>query len=266
MPNNRPFTTTVLRTPASGRTTELKRAIEGYWAGRVSAADLAETAAGLRRDTWTRLADAGFDSIPVNTFSYYDQVLDTAVMLDALPPGRRHRRPAGPLLRRRPRQRRCHAAGDDQVVRHELPLLGPGDRSRHHLRAQAGEGPRRGRAGARARNPARPVIVGPITFLTLAKAVDGAPAPITRIDDILPPAFEATRPSLSTPVWTGCSSMSPRWSPTPSTVRPSWPRPYGRLSAVTCRPALLVATYFRRSGCRARRMARTDVEGTPSTS
>ncbi|MCB1296248.1 MAG: hypothetical protein KDB67_16440, partial [Gordonia sp.] len=43
MPNNRPFTTTVLGTPRIGPNRELKRAIEGYWAGRVSAADLAET-------------------------------------------------------------------------------------------------------------------------------------------------------------------------------------------------------------------------------
>src|SRR6185437_12748590 len=42
-------------------------------------------AATLRRDTWASLAAAGLDSVPVNTFSYYDQMLDTAVMLDALP-------------------------------------------------------------------------------------------------------------------------------------------------------------------------------------
>ncbi len=34
---------------------------------------------------WSGLAAAGLDSVPVNTFSYYDQMLDTAVMLGALP-------------------------------------------------------------------------------------------------------------------------------------------------------------------------------------
>src|SRR6185295_16379425 len=33
---------------------------------------------------------------------------------------------------------------------------------------------------------ARPVIIGPITFLALSKAVDGGPAPIERIDELLP--------------------------------------------------------------------------------
>src|SRR5205823_5201523 len=34
--------------------------------------------------------------------------------------------------------------------------------------------------------PARPVIIGPITFLLLSKAVDGAGAPIERLDELIP--------------------------------------------------------------------------------
>ena len=32
------------------------------------------------------MVQAGFDSVPTNTFSFYDQMLDTAAMLGALPP------------------------------------------------------------------------------------------------------------------------------------------------------------------------------------
>ncbi|HCS56064.1 MAG TPA: 5-methyltetrahydropteroyltriglutamate--homocysteine S-methyltransferase, partial [Gordonia polyisoprenivorans] len=80
-----PFSATVLGTPRIGPHRELKRAIESYWAGRIDAAGLETVAAGLRRDTIATLAAAGLDSIPVNTFSYYDQMLDTAVLLGALP-------------------------------------------------------------------------------------------------------------------------------------------------------------------------------------
>ena len=81
-----PFTATVLGSPRIGPHRELKRAIEGYWAGRVDRPKLQSVAADLRFDTRAALAAGGLDSIPVNTFSYYDQMLDTAVMLGALPP------------------------------------------------------------------------------------------------------------------------------------------------------------------------------------
>lgn len=74
------------RLPAHRPAPQLKRATEGYWAGRTSRSELEAVAATLRRDTWSALAAAGLDSVPVNTFSYYDQMLDTAVLLGALPP------------------------------------------------------------------------------------------------------------------------------------------------------------------------------------
>src|ERR1700727_1472480 len=81
----KPFTATVTGSPRIGPRRELKRATEGYWAGRTSRSELESVAATLRRDTWSQLAAAGLDSVPVNTFSYYDQILDTAVLLGALP-------------------------------------------------------------------------------------------------------------------------------------------------------------------------------------
>lgn len=81
-----PFTATITGSPAHRPAPPLKRATEGYWAGRTSRSELEAVAATLRRDTWSALAAAGLDSVPVNTFSYYDQMLDTAVLLGALPP------------------------------------------------------------------------------------------------------------------------------------------------------------------------------------
>ena len=83
---SQPFTATILGSPRIGPHRELKRAIEGYWAGRITRAELESVAAYLRRETWAALSVAGLDSVPVNTFSFYDQMLDTAVLVGALPP------------------------------------------------------------------------------------------------------------------------------------------------------------------------------------
>lgn len=81
-----PFTATILGSPRIGPNRELKRAVEKYWAGNLDRSGLESVAAKIRRDTWESLTAAGLDSVPVNTFSYYDHVLDTAVLVGALPP------------------------------------------------------------------------------------------------------------------------------------------------------------------------------------
>ncbi|RVW90289.1 5-methyltetrahydropteroyltriglutamate--homocysteine methyltransferase [Vitis vinifera] len=56
------------------------------WDKKSSAEDLQKVAADLRASIWKQMADAGTKYIPSNTFSYYDQVLDTTAMLGAVPP------------------------------------------------------------------------------------------------------------------------------------------------------------------------------------
>lgn len=80
---------TVYGYPRQGPNRELKKAIEGYWKGRVTADALRATAAELRRTNWRQLAGAGIHEVPTGDFSYYDHVLDTTVMVGALPA--RHR-------------------------------------------------------------------------------------------------------------------------------------------------------------------------------
>lgn len=71
--------------PRFGVKRELKRALEGYWSGKTSAADLLETGKKLRITHWQLQKDAGIDIIPSNDFSFYDQVLDIACMVGAIP-------------------------------------------------------------------------------------------------------------------------------------------------------------------------------------
>ncbi|XP_007030023.2 PREDICTED: 5-methyltetrahydropteroyltriglutamate--homocysteine methyltransferase [Theobroma cacao] len=72
--------------PRMGPKRELKFALESFWDKKSSAEDLQKVAADLRSSIWKQMADAGIKYIPSNTFSYYDQVLDTTSMLGAVPP------------------------------------------------------------------------------------------------------------------------------------------------------------------------------------
>ncbi|KAL2322200.1 hypothetical protein Fmac_026579 [Flemingia macrophylla] len=72
--------------PRMGPKRELKFALESFWDGKSSAEELHKVAADLRSAIWKQMAEAGIKYIPSNTFSYYDQVLDTTAMLGAVPP------------------------------------------------------------------------------------------------------------------------------------------------------------------------------------
>ncbi|EXB73286.1 5-methyltetrahydropteroyltriglutamate--homocysteine methyltransferase [Morus notabilis] len=72
--------------PRVGPKRELKFALESFWDGKSSAEDLQKVAADLRASIWKQMSEAGIKYIPSNTFSYYDQVLDTTAMLGAVPP------------------------------------------------------------------------------------------------------------------------------------------------------------------------------------
>jgi 5-methyltetrahydropteroyltriglutamate--homocysteine methyltransferase len=71
--------------PRIGTRRELKRATESYWDDAITREELEATARTLRLEAWTRMRDAGITLIPSNTFSFYDQVLDTTAMVGAVP-------------------------------------------------------------------------------------------------------------------------------------------------------------------------------------
>jgi 5-methyltetrahydropteroyltriglutamate--homocysteine methyltransferase len=71
--------------PRMGLNRELKKALEAYWKGKASESDLQETAKELRRRHWTIQKESGIDAIPVNDFSFYDQMLDMTATLGLVP-------------------------------------------------------------------------------------------------------------------------------------------------------------------------------------
>ncbi|EIZ80305.1 5-methyltetrahydropteroyltriglutamate/homocysteine S-methyltransferase [Novosphingobium sp. Rr 2-17] len=78
-------TVATLGFPRIGPRRELKFALEKFWAGKTTQAELLDTAMGLRTAAWARQKALGADWLPSNDFSLYDHVLDTSVMLGAVP-------------------------------------------------------------------------------------------------------------------------------------------------------------------------------------
>ncbi|MFV8050667.1 5-methyltetrahydropteroyltriglutamate--homocysteine S-methyltransferase [Mycobacterium sp. 48b] len=256
-----PFTATILGSPRIGPNRELKRAVEKYWAGRIDRDELESVAATLRRDTWESLVAAGLDSVPVNTFSYYDQMLDTAVLVGALPP--RVTAVADDLDRYF-----AAARGNDKIAPLEMtkwfdtnyhyivPEIGPEASFALNPAKVLGE-----LEEARAQGiPARPVIVGPITFLALSKSVDGEGAPLARLDDLVDVYAEllglladkgiewvqVDEPVLVTDIVDNAADIAERT--------------YARLAGLTKRPAVFVATYFGELTDALPALARTPIE------
>ena len=78
-------TVATLGFPRIGPRRELKFALEKYWSGQTGESDLLESAAALRTAAWVRQKSLGADWLPSNDFSLYDHVLDTSLMLGAVP-------------------------------------------------------------------------------------------------------------------------------------------------------------------------------------
>lgn len=203
----RPTVATVYGYPRQGQNRELKKSVEGYWKGRVTADALRDTARDLRRTNWQQLADAGITEVPTGDFSYYDHVLDTSVMVGAVPGRHRAAVATDPLDGYFAMARGTQDVAPLEMTKwfdtnyhYLVPELGPdtvftADSTQQvaQLEEALGLG-----------HTARPVLVGPVTYLLLAK-----PAPAS------PPA------SIRWPCSTGSCPSTPRSWPTCAPPEPS---------------------------------------------
>ena len=71
--------------PRIGQDRELKFAIEKYFKNQISESELQEVSKEIRKNQFNIIKEAGVDIIPSNDFSFYDAMLDTAVMLNVIP-------------------------------------------------------------------------------------------------------------------------------------------------------------------------------------
>ncbi|MFC4126507.1 5-methyltetrahydropteroyltriglutamate--homocysteine S-methyltransferase [Nocardia rhizosphaerae] len=255
-----PFTATVLGLPRIGPNRELKRATESYWAGRVDAAQLHHVARDLRLAQLADLRDAGLDSVPVGTFSYYDQMLDTAVLFGALPP--RVAGIADPLDRYF-----AAARGTDTVA--PLEMTKWFDTNYHYLvpeldaATEFGLHPEKLLAelaeAIELGVPARPVVIGPLTFLKLAKSAGGAA--LHRLPELLPLYLDLLAQLANAGAqWVQIDEpvlVTDLTEAEIDRVRDT----YTALSAAQDRPAILVASYFGHTDAALAALADTAIEG-----
>ncbi len=72
--------------PRIGEQRELKKALEDFWANKSSFEKVKSVAHELKKRHWNYQKDAGIEFISSNDFSLYDNMLDTIVMIGAIPP------------------------------------------------------------------------------------------------------------------------------------------------------------------------------------
>ena len=180
--------------PRIGARRELKFALEGYWKGERSRDELLQTGAELRQRHWR--AQQGLDLIPVGDFSFYDQMLDMSFTLGNLPA--RVQGFAGDELDNyfrvaRGRSAQAHAECCGGVAAGEMTKWF--DTNYHYIVPEFTAdtcftlNPRRlldqlseaRTAGIKA----KPVIIGPVTYLSLGKAKDDS-NPLALLEQLLP--------------------------------------------------------------------------------
>ncbi|OJU41923.1 MAG: 5-methyltetrahydropteroyltriglutamate--homocysteine S-methyltransferase [Microbacterium sp. 69-10] len=188
---------TILGYPRIGRRRELKKAVEAFWAGRIDEKQLETAAAELRAANRERLAELGLgrddSSIPESS-SFYDQVLDAAVTVGAIPARFEDLRDEDGSIGLPAYFTVARGEGDrapaemtkwfDSNYHYLVPEIGPETVFSFSSDRLVREVVEAAEAGYRT----RPVIVGPVTLLALAKASDAAPEgfdPLSRLDDVV---------------------------------------------------------------------------------
>ncbi|MEU7415726.1 5-methyltetrahydropteroyltriglutamate--homocysteine S-methyltransferase [Streptomyces antibioticus] len=258
---------TVYGYPRQGQSRELKKAIEGHWKGRVTADFLRETAAGLRRSNWRQLAAAGVDEVPTGDFSYYDHVLDTTVMVGAIPERHRAAVEADALGGYFAMARGTQDVAPLEMTKwfdtnyhYLVPELGPDTVFTADSAKQVAELEEAHALGL----TARPVLVGPVTYLLLSKPAPGVPAdfdPLTLLDRLLPVYAEVLADLRAAGAgWVQLDEPALVQDRTPAELNAA-ARAYRDLGALTDRPKLLVASYFDRLGEALPVLAKAPVEG-----
>ncbi|MDP3676985.1 MAG: 5-methyltetrahydropteroyltriglutamate--homocysteine S-methyltransferase [Novosphingobium sp.] len=200
-----------LGTPRIGPRRELKLALENFWSGASDEKALLETAAGLRAANWARQKQLGVTVIPSNDFSFYDQVLDTSVMVGAIPEIYGWKGGAVSLATYFAMARGSEKTHDDACAHghrhgHGVPaqeMTKWFDTNYHYMVpelredqafALASRKPIEEYREARAQGyQTRPVLIGPVTFLKLAKSNGAGFDPLSLLDRLQPVYVEVLR-------------------------------------------------------------------------
>ncbi|WP_079911541.1 5-methyltetrahydropteroyltriglutamate--homocysteine S-methyltransferase [Paenibacillus sp. 32352] len=162
----------VLGYPRIGADREWKKALEAFWSGRLEEQDFRSQLQNIRLGHLRKQQEKGIDLIPVNDFSYYDHILDTAAMFGIIPSRFSYTGGAVPLSVYYGVARGTEGAAASEMTKWfntnyhyivpELSGASPVLTENKPLEAYREAKEKLGIEG-------KPVIVGPLTFLKLSK-------------------------------------------------------------------------------------------------
>ena len=238
--------THVLGFPRIGAKRELKLATEAYWKGKSSETDLEQTAAELRKKHWQIQLDAGLNFVSTGDFSFYDQVLDMSVALGIIPP--RFNVPNDFDLNTYFKLARGDV--DQNIPAMEMtkwfntnyhfivPEISKATSPKLLSKKIINETQEAISLGFRA----KPVIIGPITFLSLSKGIDGYNVweKFEKIIEVYSQLISELAPyaewiQIDEPIL--CSDISTK-------ARELFSSAYNKLLAAAGSSKILLATYF----------------------
>jgi len=175
--------------PRLGANREMKRAVEAYWKGEIERVELDTRGRAIRERHWAIQMDAGLDLIPVGDFSWYDHVLDTAVMFGVVPArfgGAGESVDLDTYFRM--------ARGDSQTAPCEMTKWF--DTNYHYLVPELAREQQFQLDASKLLNelaearelgvPAKPVVLGPLSFLWLAKPAGEEFDRLSLLDRLIP--------------------------------------------------------------------------------
>ncbi|KKY23870.1 putative 5-methyltetrahydropteroyltriglutamate-homocysteine methyltransferase [Phaeomoniella chlamydospora] len=186
----------ILGFPRMGVLRDLKKATEAYWGGKLSQADLLAEGKRLRLEHWKIQQKAGIDIIPSNDFAFYDQVLDHIQLFGAIPE-RYSKYNLDPIDEYFAMGRGLQKPAEGIDVP-SLEMVKWFDSNYHYVKPTLQDGqtfklaskPKPVVEFEEAKSAGittRPVLVGPVSFLALAKADRGQSIdPITLLEKLLP--------------------------------------------------------------------------------
>ena len=246
-------TATNLGFPRIGANRELKWAIEAYWSGKIDLDELERRAAEIRYTNWKLQKEAGIEHIPSNDFSFYDQMLDTSIMVGAIP--ERY----GPIEGEVDfdtyfSMARGRNASTDNVGVSAMEMTKWFDTNYHYIVPEIEKDQTFSIKSTRAIEEfieanelgihTRPVLIGPVTYLLLSKSSDPTFDPLSLLEDLVD-VYEKILRRFTEAGATWIQFDEPALGLTlDDKQRSAFGRAYARLSATSPALSLLVAVYF----------------------
>ncbi len=238
--------THVLGFPRMGLHRELKFALESYWKKIYTLDELLEVSRNLRFRHWQIQQDAGLSLVATGDFSWYDHVLDMAVMLGAIPARFRH------LPENSAEAYFSMARGNQDTNIPAMEMTKWFDTNYHYIVPEIDSNYKPILASTKifeetqeardAEFNVKPILLGPITFLALSKGINGfdpwnkLPQLVSIYEEIIAKLAKSTEwIQIDEPVL--CSDMT-------ANMRENFTNTWHRLNASAGNVKLLLTTYF----------------------